>query len=249
MTLVTALVISALLLMQSRKPLSNDELIQMKKAGLDDKTVERAIEANGVTLDTSVGALVALKNAGVSDEVIRAALSVSGQKATPPVATGDVPEELGAYVIRNGVVTALPSERPNMKSAGMFKSMMTAGLSKAQMKGTLPGRNSRVQTSSPVVLLIRCAEGTTIDDFQLLLMETAKDGREFVMARGGPFGTSTGVAALPVKAEKAGRNLYRVTSSEWQLGEYGILSFGGMGTAGKIYTFGVRDGEARGGGQ
>jgi hypothetical protein len=37
---------------QAKKPLTSDDLIQMKKAGFDDQMAINAIAANGVSLDT-----------------------------------------------------------------------------------------------------------------------------------------------------------------------------------------------------
>ena len=97
---------------QAKKPLTSDDLIQMKKAGFDDQMAINAIAANGVSLDTSVQGLTTLKSAGVSNQVINAALSAAAPK---PAGSGSaepdkgLPDEIGAYTIWKDSLTPLPS--------------------------------------------------------------------------------------------------------------------------------------------
>ena len=74
---------------QAKKPLTSDDLIQMKKANFDDQMVVNAIAADGVSIDTSVRGLMALKSAGVSDKVINAVLSAATPKSSAPNAADE----------------------------------------------------------------------------------------------------------------------------------------------------------------
>jgi hypothetical protein len=79
---------------QAKKSLSNDDVVQMVKAGLDEAIIMKAIQANEPNFDTSADALIALKNAGVSKPIIDAVLEAESNKKArapapvSPVATG-----------------------------------------------------------------------------------------------------------------------------------------------------------------
>jgi hypothetical protein len=61
----------------SKKPLTNQDIVQMVAGQFADSTIVKTIQANDTDFDLSVTALVALKDAGVSQTVIEAMLSVS----------------------------------------------------------------------------------------------------------------------------------------------------------------------------
>lgn len=65
------------------KPLTNEDIVQMTKAGFDDQTIVKAIHANEPAFDTSAGALLALKNNGVSKPVIDAMLEEQAKGTAP----------------------------------------------------------------------------------------------------------------------------------------------------------------------
>jgi hypothetical protein len=67
-------------LSSQNKPLTNDDVIQMVKGGLDDETIIKAVQANDSAFDTSPQALVALKNAGVTKPVVDAMLDAEAKK-------------------------------------------------------------------------------------------------------------------------------------------------------------------------
>jgi hypothetical protein len=148
---------------QAKKPLTSDDLIQMKKAGFDDQMAINAIAANGVSLDTSVQGLTTLKSAGVSDQVINAALSAAAPK---PAGSGSaepdkgLPDEIGAYAIVKDSLTPLPVEIVNFKTAGLLGSAFTYGIKKGKVQGTVNGSRSSSQLTNPVMIVLRCPEGT-----------------------------------------------------------------------------------------
>ena len=49
---------------QAQKPMSNEDVLEMVKAGFTEKTVIRIIEANETAFDKSAQALLELKKAG-----------------------------------------------------------------------------------------------------------------------------------------------------------------------------------------
>lgn len=64
---------------QAPKPLTNDDVIRMVKAGFQNSLVIQAIQANQTAFDTSAAALLVLKDAGATNEVIEAIIK-SGSK-------------------------------------------------------------------------------------------------------------------------------------------------------------------------
>ena len=70
---------------QTKKPLTNNDVLQMVNAGFEQSMIVKAIEANETNFDVSVQALMELKNAGVSQGIIEAMLSAEARKkAAPP---------------------------------------------------------------------------------------------------------------------------------------------------------------------
>ena len=129
---VKALVVLSLCLLfgaatfaQTKKPLTNDDVLQMVKAGFQESMILKAIEANDTNFDVSVQALMDLKNAGVSQAIIEAMLAAEAKKKAPapaanppkessssgakPASTDPtVPEEVGVHVIKSpGVLAAM----------------------------------------------------------------------------------------------------------------------------------------------
>src|SRR5712692_7577043 len=72
---------------QAKKPLTNDDVLQMVKAGFQDSMIVKAIEANDTNFDVSVQALMDLKNAGVSQPIIEAMLAPETKKKAPEAVT------------------------------------------------------------------------------------------------------------------------------------------------------------------
>jgi hypothetical protein len=67
---------------QTRKPLTNEDIVSMTKQGFDTPLIEKAIQTGDSNFDVSAQALVELKNAGVSQDVMSAMLSAHSSEAT-----------------------------------------------------------------------------------------------------------------------------------------------------------------------
>lgn len=70
------------------KELSNQDVIMMVEAGLDDATVVLSIQTSETDFDTSPMALVELKKAGVSEEVLQAMMNPKSGAATTQTPAG-----------------------------------------------------------------------------------------------------------------------------------------------------------------
>lgn len=104
-----------------KKPLTNQDVIQMVRTKFADSTILKTIQASETNFDISVTALVALKTAGASQQVIEEMLSVGTSKKevrlkaipTPPSVpppTNSLPAKLSQSIDpnNNSVATLAP---------------------------------------------------------------------------------------------------------------------------------------------
>lgn len=70
---------------QTRKPLTNQDVVDMTKQALAPSIIVKAIEANQTDFDVSAQALLDLKNSGVDASVMEAMLSAQGNKPSGSV--------------------------------------------------------------------------------------------------------------------------------------------------------------------
>lgn len=242
---------------QSKEPLKNENVVAMTKAGIDDPTIIKMIEAGGTAFDTSPHALIALKNAGVSNRVIDAMVSVTRPTADP--SSGSLypqPEEIGVYVNLRERLVPLKIEIITWRQGGVVKSIVT-GAATAGIAGTRGHLNAlvnkpmsalRLESSPTPEFIIYSPEGTSAEEYQLMRFWEKRDRREFRLATGGIIHASSGAEmnALKVDIDRLGPRFYRVKPSyPLQKGEYGFLPPGAAlsasaASAGKIYTFAIK---------
>ena len=294
---------------QAQKPLTNDDVVQMVKAGFDEATTIAAIDATDSSFDTTVQGMLALKAAGVSEKVIAAMLNATKRKseaaerkaaeakaaelkaaeakaaeakAAEAAATAkaeaeakakaeteakakeaeknkDIPEDVGVYAKLKGSLVEMYAEPVNSRSGGVGKSMLTMGFTKGHVNGAVSGPKSKLQIGSPIEIIIKCKEGETPSEYQLLKLDEKGDRREFRAVTGGVYHASSGAEknAIPFDFAKIGPRTYRLKIPDLKKGEYGFLppggaAMGGMGggttgqtvqggsmNSSKLYTFGI----------
>jgi hypothetical protein len=134
---------------QPQKPLVNDDVIQMAKAGFGEELIIKAIRTHEPAFDTSIQSLIALKNAGVSEKAIAALIECQNQAGTAepafpglaaspagapnpalPVAarsttvvdrSGGLPVNTPALAGSRGIAGSLPAEVANMpRESGIY---------------------------------------------------------------------------------------------------------------------------------
>jgi hypothetical protein len=249
------------------RPLSNQDVVRMVKAKFDDATILKAIEARKTAFDVSVDGLLKLKEAGVSQLVIQAMLGNATEKKaaspTPPVAapaasvaiappkpssSPEFPDEVGVYQLRSGKLVSIEPEIVNWRTGGVVKSTVTLGLDKGHVNGTVAGPRSQlaVSTSSPIEFYVRCLEGNSASEYQLLHFWEKGDRREFRSVTGGVLHMSGGADdnVVAFNFEKVAPRTYKIDLQGLARGEYGFLAPGAAASAdlasrGKIYTFHV----------
>ncbi|HEX3322637.1 MAG TPA: hypothetical protein VHR84_18170 [Terriglobales bacterium] len=244
---------------RSNKRLTNADVVQMVQAKLSDPIIIKAIQANDVDFDTSGAGLVKLKQAGASQAVLDAVLSaaMTSQALRPnealnvQVSNSDLPQEVGVYLFQKGTYRAMEPEIVNWRTGGVLKILATAGLDKGHVNGTISGSHSSLHAdwspmglAGPLVFYVRCPEGISAAEYQLLHLWTKGDRREFRAITGGVLHASGGASdnVVNFKYENVAPRSYKITVSQISAGEYGFLPPGAVTSSsiasnGKMFTF------------
>ena len=237
-------------------PLTNDTIVRMSKAGLDDSVILQTIQTQPGAYDTSPDDLIALKNAGVSQTVIAAMQARSAGLAVHRAAevqiTGLAPgiDEIGVYYKdKDGEWVPLKTERVQFRSSGWLKNAATDGLVKQDLNGHLDGPKSPLTLPTGVQILIYAPAGTQAEEYDLLRFEEHSGSRDFRVKTGGLFHSETGSERDEVEfhSRKIAPQMYVFTIPvDIEKGEYGVLPPGssnvpGVSNAGKVFTFSIRE--------
>ncbi len=239
----------------SKRKLSNQDILDMASMGLgDDVILEKIRSAPETDFVTDLNSLKALKAAHVSDPIIRAMINpkavpaASAPSATAPaLANPDLPDDVGVYIKVRGKLNEVTPEVVGYKTGGVLKSMATYGMDKGHRNGTVQGPKSALQIGSDAEFIVRCPEGTAINEYQLLRLDMKGDRREFRAWTGGVLHSSEGAEKNAEKydSEKVAPRVFRIKLPPLKKGEYGFLppgsTSGNIASSGKLYTFGVKE--------
>lgn len=229
----------------------------MLQAKFNEELIVTAISesAKPAAFDTAITSLLSVKQAGASDKILAAMISAASTSPSQSANTGSgavspFPEDVGVYM-KGGKGrdpnqwNEIVPEVVNFRTGGMLKAMATSGLAGGHLNGAVQNPRSRTQVSPPLEILIRCAEGTSPAEYQLLRLDEKKDRREFRAVTGGVVGGSTGAGKnkLEFAFDKIASRTYRVSLPNMAKGEYGFLPPGmtsmSAASGGKLYTFGI----------
>lgn len=237
--------------------LTNDTIVRMSKAGLDDAVILQTIQTQPSAYNTTPEDLIALKDAGVSQRVIAAmqarsaglALHTESQPVNvAPLAAGV--DDVGVYYHdKDGQWVPLQVERVQFKSGGWLKSTATHGIIKQDENGHIYGPKSSLILPTGVELLIYAPAGTRPEEYDLLRFVEHSDSREFRVKTGGVFHSETGAQRNEIEFHptRLAHDMYTFTiPRDIEKGEYGILPPGssnvpGVANAGKVFTFSIRE--------
>src|SRR5712692_4084320 len=151
---------------QTKKPLTNESVLKMVKAGFEQPMIVKAIEANDTDFDVSVEALMDLKTAGVNQAIIEAMLAAEAKKKAPDPtakpATAPPPDpndpnsrhDPGIYWLSKNqsgrrMVRLQPTTYSTNKTVGIFAGALTAGIHKVKWKAILAGPQATVRINEP----------------------------------------------------------------------------------------------------
>ena len=238
--------------------LTNDTIIRMSKAGLDEHVILQTIKTEPGAYDTAPDDLIALKGAGVPPKVIAAmqahgaGLSTHATEAdavdTTPLAPG-IDEIGGYYKDKDGAWVPLKTELVQFKSGGWLKSAATNNIVKQDLNGHVNGPKSGLIVDTGVQILIYAPPGTQPEEYEFVRFREHSSGREFRVKTGGVFHSETGSARDEIEfhPQRVAKQMYTFSvPKDIEKGEYGLLPPGssntpGLATAGKIFTFSIRE--------
>jgi len=165
--------------------------------------------------------------------------------------TIDLPREVGVFLVKNGALVEVEPEVVNWRTGGVVKTMATAGLDKGHVNGVVPGPHSALIVSSTadgmsgaIEFYIRCPEGNSASEYQLMKLWDKGNRREFRSVTGGILHRSGGAQLndISFRFEKIAPRTYRIRLGDLGRGEYGFLAPGAVASSnaaslGRIYTF------------
>ena len=231
------------------KPLTNDAIIKLSRAGLGDDLILQTIESQPARYTTDPDSLLALKQAGVSERVIARMVRRAGQPDSEPkpqaVALPEVNEEGVYYKDKDGHWQPLAVERLRYQSGGWLKSTATYGIIKQDQNGHVDGTTSKLALTHPIELLIYAPPNTSPDEYEVLRFRVNSKAREFREETGGVIHKSSGAQRddVPFTTSKVGPQSYRIyLTEEPRSGEFAVLPPGVVGQrsatgSSKVYTF------------
>lgn len=228
---------------QKKKPLTNQDVIDMVKAGLDEATITKAIETSESSFDTDPQTLILLKDSGISGGILSAMLS-GGKPKSQPTDSKRNPAEVGIYSVKDGTPVEVGAEVVNFRSGGVGKMILTDGLDKGHTNGVVNGPRSKTQCTIPLEFIIVTFEGVTASEYVLVKLDEKSDRREFRQETGGVIHKSSGPGRnlVAFDSEKLAPRTYKVKIANLKAGEYGFLPPIGpenrsASASGRIYTF------------
>lgn len=198
-------------------PMTNEEVIQLVRAGVPDRFIIAKIKAAKVThFDTSPAGLKALSDAGIHDAVVEAMISkqdagkveTTPAPATSPAAPPADPNDptslhdSGVYFLNDGKLIAIePGTFQGDKHTSTLKLLATQGLAKMRDKAVLRGPHAPTQIADPnptfylyfgkddaPAMVSFSPEPKSPREYLLVKLEVAKEDRLLETLETGPGG-------------------------------------------------------------
>lgn len=250
--------------------LTLDEVVKFAKSGLPEELLIERVKGNAKPFDLNSDEILELKRSGVSDNVIKYLLnpslayvpappsnpaSASAPPLAPPVKPKPpkdplalkVPPEPGIYYLGGKDEFPKLDLRPVVpfKQPGKVLPLISAGLLKGHVVGSVAGPGARTRTSGrPLVFYARLGDkGMPDDDLVLVNFDPSENRRDIDM------GTKSGKQAFPVKSvrqfesEEVMPGLFRLNVTLEKPGEYFFFLLGSAdekkGLLGRGYDFGL----------
>jgi hypothetical protein len=245
----------------TRKPLTNSDIIEMTKGGLPESTIVLAIQKGPTQFETSAQTLIQLKNQGVSPRVLDTMIqagtlapdtiqqpnTVRRTSISDPMGGGSMINlpTTSVVLVDGGTRTNMKYSSPDMRTNSMMGAVVNP-FHKSRIRNALKGNHAQLRTknTSPVFEVGVAADANPSDVVALVKLTTKSDTRQIETGRGSITGVSSGFRKedlLPVSLDElvaAGtstRKVYRVRLvNALPPGEYALV-YGGAA----YYDFGV----------
>jgi len=143
MVILLTLMGSLSLAQQKTAPLTNDDILQMTKGGLQESTIVSAIQTTETNFDLSVKNLLALKQAGVTDKILDTMLGAQAKKKA--LAAPELIENASAAPSGETPPGAMPMGFSPQMMANLppaARQQMMAAMSQMSRMGAMPGMMS-----------------------------------------------------------------------------------------------------------
>lgn len=250
--LLTSAAVSGAPFQAEQRQTTVGDIVKLVQSGIGEDVIVAKLQKEGRVFDLSTDDLISLKTAGASSAVLKAMMNPGVAKPAVPAAVAaagaatDIPDEQGVYIKIRGEWKLIEPQVVNMRTANVLGHAFSYGIAKAKLKGDVAGPKSKTPLPSPVELLIKAAEGTSANEYQVLLMEPKGDRREFEALQIGFASAKSGArkGVIDVKFEKIGKAMYTGKMTDIKPGEYGVLPPGAAlsantASSGKMYCFTV----------
>ena len=260
---LSVLIASIALAQQPANKMTNEDVLRMVQAKLDEQVIIVKIQASLCAFDTSVDALLKMKAQGVSDVVVRAMIARGDSNAGPGAATTNDPDDPqsphdpGLYVRPNNA--SGPRKLTHVEPAA-YSASASPGFAKVKWKAVLRDAHAQLQLDDPSPefwfyfedashgpsSVFAGASGP--NEFVLAKMQEKKTERELMVAKVVAYHQSTGIPAEDIVQfdfTKTASGAYKVVPRQALApGEYCLFYQGPtMGTNGKMFDFGIRRGQ------
>lgn len=244
--LIAGLLLSQALLSQNKEPeiVTNNTIIQLKKAELSSELIKAKIQSSTCNFDLSTGSLINLKKAGVQDEII--SYMFQKQNSSSNTLNNLTPENdliqisqltQGLYFYDSAMKTYSeidPSILTNQKTGGFGESLKRSitGLFNSTRRASLSGKEANLKSSAlkPIFIFIfdTLSKGfsnsntywgnvQSPNEFFLVKLTVVKNSREIVVGKENNIKTDIGIAdeiKIPFTVKKIKKGIYEVTTSE-----------------------------------
>jgi hypothetical protein len=233
----------------AKLPLTTADVIKMVKAGLPESTIVLAINQSPAQFDVSPDSLIRLKAAGVSPKILEAMLLASSGKQpvpsattslSPPSITGipSVPVASGVYYQKDKEWIKLEeAPKPELKSRGMKKMILTTGFLGGDAAEVYRGRTAPIQIPESKPVFYIKGISSTGRDIQLVRLEQKEASREIQNTSGTLFNKRTGYRKGDIRevtVTKGDDHVLVAPTAALSAGEY-LLVFDN----GEHYDFGI----------
>jgi len=245
--------------------MTNEDVLRMAQAKLDEQVIIGKIQSSPCAFDTSVDALLKLKSQGVSDGVVRAMIARGDSNAGPgasSLAKNDPddpqsPHDPGLYVRPSNA--SGPRKLIHIEPAA-YSASASPGFATVKWKAVLRDAHAQLQLDDPTPefwfyfedasrgLSPVFAGASSPNEFVLAKMQEKKTDRELMVAKVVAYHQSTGIPSEDVVQfdfTKTASGAYKVVPRQALApGEYCLFYQGPtMGTNGKMFDFGIRRGQ------